>query len=158
MANRLSSCGGSHPKRVPGKLGRHELDLIAVCYFQQLGHDSQHRLFKFFAWEVAKPKSPNGSYTDYPKLASAKLDKMTTSEIGKFLVVAALSIELYCPTYCGASLSKNSKLATEAAHYKVNPNRVLHHVKEQFKKKPLRVSKNPNLQTGAKSAGKRKTK
>ncbi|HEV2350392.1 MAG TPA: hypothetical protein VG028_11160 [Terriglobia bacterium] len=78
-------------KRVPGELGRHELDLIATSYFQQFGHDSQHRIFKFFAWDEAKIKPTNGGYTDYPKLASAKQKKMTAAEIGKFLVVCGLA-------------------------------------------------------------------
>jgi len=107
-------------RRVPGELGRHELDLIATSYFQQLGHDSQHRIFKFFAWEEGKTKAVNGGYTDYPKLVSAKLDKMTTAEIGKFLVVCALVSELYFPTYYGATSSKDTKLTKEAAHYKIN--------------------------------------
>ena len=97
-------------KRVSSELGRYELDLIALSYVHQLGHDSQYRIFKFFAWEGAKTKVVNGGYTDYPKLASAKLDKMTTAEIGKFLVVYALATELFCPTHYAASFSKVSKL------------------------------------------------
>src|SRR3989475_5005742 len=60
-------------KRVPGELSRHELDLIAQKYFHVLGHDSQHRIFKFFAWEATKTKASSG-YADYPKLAGAKLE------------------------------------------------------------------------------------
>jgi hypothetical protein len=121
-------------KRVPRELGRHELDLIASSYFQQLGHDSQHRIFKFFAWEVAKPKAVNGGYADYPKLASAKLDKMTTAEIGKFLVVCALASELYFPTYYSGPSSKDSKLAREAGHYKVSSNGVLAQIRSDLTK------------------------
>src|SRR5437867_2350887 len=86
-------------KRVPGEVTRHELDFVALRYFEQLGHDSQHRIFKFFAWEKPKTKSSYGGYGDYPKLTSAKLDAMTTAEIGRFLVVCALAPDLYCPTY-----------------------------------------------------------
>jgi hypothetical protein len=96
------------------------LDLIATNCFHQLGHDSQPRLFKFFAWEEAKTKAVNGGYTDYPKLAGARLDKMTTAETGRFLVVCALASELYLPTYYNAPSSKDTKLAMDAAHYKVN--------------------------------------
>src|SRR5438128_1888557 len=86
-------------KRVPGELSRHELDLIAQNYFHVLGHDSQHRIFKLLAWEAPKAKGSYGDYTDYPKLASAKLENMTTADIGKFLMVCALASDLYCPTY-----------------------------------------------------------
>jgi hypothetical protein len=125
-------------KRAPAELGRHELDLIALSHFQQLGHDSQHRIFKFFAWEEAKSKAPNGAYVDYPKPASAKLEKMTAAEIGKFLVVCALATELYFPTCYGVPAGKDSKLIREATHYKVNGNRILVEVKEQFTKKPAK--------------------
>src|SRR5205823_8908524 len=70
-------------KRVPGELSRHELDFIAQRYFNHLGHDSQHRIFKFLAWEAPKAKGSYGGYADYPKLASAKLEGMTATEIGK---------------------------------------------------------------------------
>jgi ParB family chromosome partitioning protein len=123
-------------KRVPSQLSRHELNLVALRYFEQLGHDSQHRIFKFFAWETAKAKSPNGGYVDYPKLASAKLDSMSTAETGRFLMVCALASDLYCPTYLsGATLPKDSKLAKEAAHYRVNADKIVREIRESLKKK-----------------------
>jgi ParB family chromosome partitioning protein len=123
-------------KRVPGQLSRHELSLVALRYFDQLGHDSQHRIFKFFAWEEAKTKASNGGYADYPKLASAKLEAMTTAEIGRFLIVSALSSDLYFPSYLSsAALPKDSTLAKEAAHYKVNTGRILQEVRERLAKK-----------------------
>ncbi len=153
-------------KRVSGELGRHELDLIATSYFQQLGHDSQHRIFKFFAWDEAKTKAANGgperpatvAYADYPKLASSKLGKMTTAEIGKFLVVCALASELYFPTYYGSASPKGTRLTKEAAHYKVNCERAFREVKEKLTTKTANPKPNPKLQTSAKSNGKRKPK
>jgi len=118
-------------RRVPAELSRHELEFVALRYFEQLGHDSQHRIFKFFAWEETKPKA-NGGYVDYPKLASGKLEKMTTAEIGKFLCVCALASDLYCPTYVGGGmLTKDSNLAREAVYYKVNAERILRELKEK---------------------------
>lgn len=145
-------------KRVPADLGRHELDLIAQNYFQQLGHDSQHRLFKFFAWEEAKTKAANGGYADYPKLASARLDKMNTAEIGKFLVACALASELYFPTYYGNASLKDTKLTREATHYKVNCDRVLREVKEKLAPKPAKLKADSKSQTHAKYNGKKKAK
>jgi hypothetical protein len=143
-------------QRVPGELGRHELGLIATSFCQQLGHDSQHRSFKFFVRDEPQTKAVNGGYTDYPKSASAKLDRMTTAEIGKFLVVCALSAELYFPTYCGSASSKDTKLTREAAHYKVDCDRALREVKEKFT--PKSVKPRPKLQTSAKASGKGKPK
>ena len=116
---------------MPSEFTRHELDFVALRYFEQLGHDSQHRIFKFFAWEETKPKA-NGGYVDYPKLASGKVEKMTTADIGKFLVVCALASDLYCPTYVGGGmLTKDSSLAREAVRYKVNAERILRELKEK---------------------------
>ena len=116
-------------KRVPAELSRHEFE--ALRYFEQQGHDGQHRIFKFFAWEETKPKA-NGGYANYPKLASGKLEKMTTADIGKFLIVCALASDLYCPTYVGGGmLTKDSNLAREAVYYKVNAERILRELKEK---------------------------
>jgi hypothetical protein len=69
---------------------------------------------------------------DYRKLASGKLEKMTTAEIGKFLIVCALASDLYCPTYVGGGmLTKDSNLARQAAHHKVNAERILRELKEK---------------------------
>ena len=126
-------------KRVPSPLGRHELNLVAASYFQQLGHDNQHRLFKFFGWDISKPKDGDRGFTDYPKLASAKLDRITTGEIGKFLVTCALAGDLYCPSYIsGATLAKDSKLARAARHYKVNGERILRELILRAAKKSLK--------------------
>jgi hypothetical protein len=73
---------------------------------------------------------------DYPKLAGGKLEKMTTAGIGKFLIVCALASDLYCPTYVGGVvLTKDSSLAREAAHYKVNAERILRELKEKLASK-----------------------
>jgi ParB family chromosome partitioning protein len=127
-------------KRVPGQLSRHELSLVALRYFDQLGHDSQHRIFKFFAWEETKSKAPNAAYADYPKIASAKLDRMTAAETGRFLIVNALASDLYFPSYLSsATLPKDSNLAKEAVHYKVNAGKVLQEVRERLAKDSLKL-------------------
>jgi len=142
-------------KRVPGELSRHELHLIAQNYFHVLGHDSQHRIFKFFAWEVSKRKTSSGGYADYPKLVSTRLEAMTAAEIGKFLMVCALASDLYCPTYLsGATLAKDSNLLKEAAHYKVNVARVLREVRE----KRLAKSSKPKGECKSRAARKPKPK
>jgi hypothetical protein len=113
-------------KRVPDKLERHELGFVALRYFDQLGHDNQHRIFKFFRWELPKIKGSHAGYVDYPKLAGAKLEAMTTAALGKFLMVCGLASDLYIPSYVsGGALAKDSKLAKAAAHYKINGERIL---------------------------------
>jgi hypothetical protein len=72
---------------------------------------------------------------DYPKLASARFEAMTTAEIGRFLIVSALASDLYFPSYLSsATLSKDSTLAKEATHYKVSTGRVLQEVRERLAK------------------------
>jgi len=145
-------------KRVPEQLARHELDLVALRYFEQLGHDNQHRMFKFFRWELPKTKGSYGGYVDYPKLASTKLEAMTAAALGKFLVLCALASDLYCPTYVGgAALATESHLAKQATHYRVNGVRILRELKEQGARKPVKPTKQ-KLQTSAKAnkAGKKR--
>ena len=143
-------------KRVPGELSRHELDFIAQRYFNHLGHDSQHRIFKFLAWEATKAKGSYRGYADYPKLAGAKLEAMTAAEIGKFLVVCALASELYCPTYLsGATLAKDSNLLKEAAHYKVNTDRILYEVRDRLAKNSRKPKSKSEAQTPTKPKRKR---
>ena len=77
---------------------------------------------------------------------------MTSVEIGRFLVVCALDSELYCPTYLsGATLAKDSKLAQEAAHYKVNADRILREVRERLAKNSRKQKSESKSQTSAKS-------
>lgn len=138
-------------KRVPAEFSRHELDLVALRYFHQLGYDSQHRVFKFFAWEATKAKAQNGGYTDYVKLASARLDKMRAADIGKFLVVCALVSDLYCPAYISsATIAKDSNLAMAARHYKVNGEKILRELKESLGKTSGTPKAKPKAQPSAK--------
>jgi len=116
-----------------------------------LGHDSQHRIFKFLAWEATKTKGSYGGHADYPKLASARLEAMTAAEIGKFLMVCALASDLYCPTYLSrATLAKDSNLLKEATHYKVKGDRILREVRERPAKKSRKPKSDSKLQKPAK--------
>jgi ParB family transcriptional regulator, chromosome partitioning protein len=140
-------------KRVPEQLARHELDLVALRYFEQLGHDNQHRIFKFYRWELPKTNGSYAGYVDYPKLASAKLEEMTAAGLGKFLMLCALASDLYCPTYVGgAMLAKDSHLARQAAHYRINGDRILRELKQTGARKSAKRT-NQNLQTSAKGQG-----
>ena len=79
----------------------------------------------------------------------------TPAVIGKFLMVCALASDIYCPTYLsGATLAKDSKLAQEAAHYKVNAGRILREVRE----KRLAKSSKPKPESKGRAARKAKPK
>ena len=66
-------------------------------------------------------------------------------------MVCALASELYCPTYLsGATLTKDSKLAQEAAHYKVNAGRILSEAREKLAKKSRKPKSESKSQTSAK--------
>lgn len=137
-------------KRVPAPLTRHELDFMALHYLDQAGHDNQHRIFKFFGWEEKKDKSGYGG-VNYGKLASTRLDGMTTAELGKFLMVCALASDLYFVPY----ISSGGKLAKEAEHYGVNAGKILREVKEKFS--GITSKAKPQLQTSAQArAGSKK--
>jgi len=126
-------------KRVPDKLERYELGFVALQYFEQLGHDNHHRMFKYFRWELPKSNGPYAGSVDYPKLASAKLEGMTAIALAKFLIVCALASDLYSPPYVsGGALTKDSKLAKVAAHYKVTGERILRELKGRPTRQPTK--------------------
>ncbi|HLY61008.1 MAG TPA: ParB/RepB/Spo0J family partition protein [Terriglobia bacterium] len=138
-------------KRVPSEFSRYEFEFVALRYFHQSGHDSQHRIIKFFAWDTVKAKNGSGGYLDYPKLAGAKLGAMTTADIGRFLVVCALASDLYCPTnMSSATLAKDSNLATAVRHYKVKGDQILREVRDKFMNKQLPHNDNFRIRTIAK--------
>lgn len=145
-------------KRVPDKLERHELCFVALRYFDQLGHDNQHRIFKFFRWELLKNNGSHAGYVDYPKLASAKLETMTAAALGKFLMVCALAADLYMPSYVsGGTLTKDSKLARAAAHYKVSGDRIRRELRDRSTRahlESLKGRQSPSLQKREASANK----
>lgn len=122
-------------KSVPERLERYELGFVALRYFDQLGYDNQHRIFKFLQWEVPKSNGP----VDYPKLAGPKLEAMKAGRLGTFLIVCALASDLhFLPYASGETLRKDSKLAKAAAHYKISGERILRELKERSSRQPAK--------------------
>jgi hypothetical protein len=120
-------------------LSCHLADFVAIRRFEQLCHDNQRRIFKFFRRELPKSNGSYAGYVDYSKLASVKLEGMATATLGKFLMVCAVSSELYCPAYLSSpALGKDSQLPKQAAHYKVNAERTPRQLREQAKIKSVK--------------------
>jgi hypothetical protein len=96
--------------------------MVALDYFQRLGHDNHRRLSKLYAWKGKKCKTSWGAETvDYEKIAAAAVQATTATDLNRFLVMCALASDLYCPGYNPRqSLVKDSNLARTAARYKVN--------------------------------------
>jgi hypothetical protein len=106
----------------------------------------RHWIFKCFGWEETKNKSARGGYVEYAKLATAKLDGMAGAELGKFLMVCALASDLFFPPY----FSSGGTLPKEAAHYKMNADRILREAKEKFVGKSSNAEREKQLQAPAK--------
>src|SRR5882724_4001749 len=113
-------------KKLPDVLSRPDLKMVALDYFQRLGHDNHRRLSKLYEWEEKKSKASWGAQTaDYEKIAAAAVQAMKLADLNRFLVVCALVSDLYCPGYnARQSLEKNSKLARTAARYRVDVRKV----------------------------------
>ncbi len=87
-------------KKLPDVLARPDLEMVALDYFQRLGHDNHRRLSKLYAWEEKKNKTSWGAQTvDYEKIAAAEVQAMKAADLIRFLVVCALVSDLYCPGY-----------------------------------------------------------
>jgi len=109
-------------KKLPDALSRPDLEMVALDYFQRLGHDNHRRLSKLYAWEEKKSKASWGGETvDYEKIAAAAVQAMKAADLNRFLVICALVSDLYCPGYNPRqSLEKSSNLARTAARYRVD--------------------------------------
>ena len=109
-------------KKLPDVLSRPDLKMVALDYFQRLGHDNHRRLSKLYAWEGKKSKTSWGAETvDYEKIAAPAVQAMNAADVNRFLVVCALASDLYCPGYNPRqSLAKDSNLARTATRYKID--------------------------------------
>src|SRR6266576_17839 len=109
-------------KKLPDVLSRPDLEMVALDYFQRLGHDNHRRVFKLYAWEEKKSKTSwGGQAADYEKIAAAAVEAMKGADITRFFVVCALVSDMYCPGYNPKqSLAKDFNLARTAVRYKID--------------------------------------
>ncbi|HEV2224528.1 MAG TPA: ParB/RepB/Spo0J family partition protein [Candidatus Acidoferrales bacterium] len=144
-------------KKLPDALPRAEVEMIALDYFRRLGHDNHRRLCRVYGWEEKKTKTSWGGQTvDYEKIAMAAVEGMTTADLHRFLFVAALASDLYCPGYNPAqALAKDSNLARAATRYKVDSAKITAAVRTELTKAK---AKSPNPKTEKKAANKLKRK
>jgi hypothetical protein len=118
--------------------------MVALDYFQRLGHDNHHRLFQVYGWEEKKTKTSwGGTSVDHEKLAEAQIRGMITADLNRFLVTCALVPDLYCPGYSSAeSLSKEANLMRAAARYKVDASKVNAKVTTELSRKRKKANGN----------------
>jgi len=128
-------------KKLPDALSRPDLEMVALDYFQRLGHDNHRRLSKLYAWEEKKSKTSWGAQTvDYEKIAAAAVLAMKAADLNRFLVVCALASDLYCPGYNPRqSLGRDSNLARTAVRYKVDSASVATAVRVELSKSRSKV-------------------
>ena len=98
---------------------------------------------------IAPPDEAN--FRAQTSAAPLKLEGMTANALGKFLMTCALASDLYLPSYMmGGALTKESKLAKAAAHYKVNGKKILCGLKDRAAKRPARQQSKKGLKPGSK--------
>ena len=121
-------------KKLPSTLSRPDLEMVALDYFERLGHDNHRRLCRVYGWEEKKTKASWGSSTvDYKTIAEKAVRGMSTQEVQHFLVVCALASDLYCPGYNPRqSLGKDSNLAQTATRYKIDTAQLSARVREEL--------------------------
>jgi ParB family transcriptional regulator, chromosome partitioning protein len=123
-------------KKLPATLTRPDLEMVALDYFERLGHDNHRRLCRVYDWEEKKTKAAwGGSTVDYKSIAEKAVRGMSTQEVEHFLVVCSLASDLYCPGYNPRqSLAKDSNLARAAARYKIDTTKLSAKVREELSK------------------------
>jgi len=124
-------------KKLSETLSRADLEMVAVDYFQRLGHDNHRRISRVFQWEEKKTKTSwGGQGVDYEGIARKAVHAMSQPQLHQFLLVCSLASDLYCPGYNPRQpLSKDSNLAQAAARYKVDTAKLASEVKAELPKK-----------------------
>jgi ParB family chromosome partitioning protein len=124
-------------KQLPATLSRADLEMVALDYFQRLGHDNHRRICRAYAWEEKKTKTSWGAQSvDYESVARRAIREMSNTHLQQFLVVCSLASDLYCPGYNPRQpLSKDSNLARTAVRYKVDTAKVASEVRAELAKK-----------------------
>jgi hypothetical protein len=81
-----------------------------------------------------KGKTSYGAQSvDYRKLGEDLVKAMEPADLNRFLIIAALVPDLYCPGYNPSeALAKDSKLAFTAVRYKVNAAKITAQMKEDL--------------------------
>jgi ParB family chromosome partitioning protein len=123
-------------KKLPDAFSRPDLEMVALDYFQRLGHDNHRRLCKVYGWEGKKTKASWGAeIVEYDKTAKAAVQEMTAADLNRFLVVCALASYLSLPG-CDARqpLKKDSHLAATAARHKVEAAKIVAAVRTELTK------------------------
>jgi ParB family chromosome partitioning protein len=140
-------------KKLPATLSRPDLEMVALDYFERLGHDNHRRLCRVYGREEKKTKASwGGSAVDYKTIAEKAVRGMSTQEVQHFLVVCALASDLYCPGYNPRqSLPKDSNLARTAARYKIDTAKLSSTVREELLKPAQLAAPKKNKFTETKS-------
>jgi ParB family chromosome partitioning protein len=109
-------------KKLPAVLSLFELEMIALDYFERLGHDNHRRLCRVYGWEEKRTKASWGrSCVDYRAIARKSVGAMSPMEVQHFLVVCSLVSDLYCQGHDPRqALAKDTNLARTATRYKID--------------------------------------
>jgi len=140
-------------KKLPATLSRPDLEMVALDYFERLGHDNHRRLCRVYGWEEKKSRaSCGGSAVDYKTITEKAVRGMSTQEVQQFLVVCALASDLYCPGYNPRqTLAKDSNMARTAARYRIDTEKLSMTVREELSKPARRATPKKSKTTRTKS-------
>jgi ParB family transcriptional regulator, chromosome partitioning protein len=130
-------------KKLPATLSRPDLEMVALDYFERLGHDNHRRLCRVYGWEEKKTKTSWGAQAvDYEGIAGKAVQGMSQPQLQQFLVVCSLASDLYCPGYNPRQpLGKDSNLAQAAARHKVDTAKLAAEVRTELAKNGNKRSK-----------------
>jgi ParB family chromosome partitioning protein len=122
-----------------------ELEMIALDYFERLGHDNHRRLCRVYRWEEKKTKASwGGGCVDYGTIARKAVGAMSPLEVQHFLVVCSLVSDLYCPGYDPRqALAKDTNLARTAARYKIDTAKLTMKVRTELSNRKEKEGKQP---------------
>jgi len=123
-------------EKLPPTLSRPDLEMVALDYFERLGHDNHRRLCRVYGWKEKKTKTSwGGNAVDYKTITEKAVREMSTPDVQRFLVVCSLVSDLYCPGYNPRQpLAKDANLACAASRYKIDMAKLGAEVRAEFSK------------------------
>ena len=141
-------------KKLPATFSLPDLEMVALDYFERLGHDNHRRLCRLYGWPEKKSRNSwGGNSVDYKSIVEKALAGMSTQDVQHFLVVCSLVSDIYCPSnHPRQSLSRDSNLTRSAARYKIDTARLTIDVRTELSKKKKQGKGPANRQNTGKTA------
>lgn len=107
--------------KLPEKLGRAELEHIALVFFKRLENEVQKQVLKLWNWELATTKRDGYTHTSADVTGEQRVPKLNDAALARFMLDCSYAQELRVFTW---SDGKPELLLAAAARLKIDPEKI----------------------------------